>query len=150
MSLASTVAKLSEPLEVERRTELVFDGTSPRPSEAQTTVVAVVNIHMQRQPPTTTVRDFDGDESGGEARAWVTNAALAAAYDSEDEDDPPAALGWTELQIAPPQDADGPPADVVRWEGRRWQIVQFQGWAKTFTGQARFKRYKCADLGVAP
>jgi hypothetical protein len=149
MSLASTVKKLSVPREVTRRTAATYDGTSPRPSAAGVDLTAVVALAIQRQPPTTLVRDFDGDESGGAARVWVTTAALSAAYDVTDEDDPPAALGWTELQIAPPEDADGPPGDVIAWEGRRWEITEFQGWDVAFRGPPRFMRYKATDRGAS-
>jgi hypothetical protein len=149
MSLATAVTKLSRPRQVRRRTALVYDGSSPRPSEAQTEVTAVVVLHMQRQPPTALDRQSDGDESGGAARVWVTTAALSAAYDTADEDDPPNDLGWTELQIAPPEDEDGPPGDLISWEGRRWEVIEFEGWDETFRGPARFLRYKAQDRGAS-
>lgn len=150
MSLASVVKKLSRPREVTRREALVYDGTSPRPVAPPVTLTAVVEMHLQRQPPTALDRLEDGDQSGGSTRVWVTDAALSSAYDVTDVADPPAALGWTALQVAPPQDEDGPPGDVIAWDGRRWEVVEYQGWDETFTGAAKFQRYKASDRGAAP
>lgn len=149
MSLAGAVKKLSRPREVTRREALIYDGTSPRPVGPPMELTAVVDLHMQRQPPTALQRLEDGDQSGGSARVWVTDRALAAAYDVEDLADPPTELNWTALQVAPPQDEDGPPGDVIAWDGRRWEVVEYQGWDETFTGSARFQRYKAADRGAA-
>lgn len=133
-NLAKPVAKNSRTYTVHRRAALVYDGTGPRPVGSPAVTTVNLRLAMQRQPPTTTVRDFDGDESGGSARVWVTTDALAA-------------VGWTELQIAPPEDTDGMSGDVIEWEGRRWEVVEHQGWDVFFTQAADFQRYKAADRG---
>lgn len=135
-AMANVVAKNSRPYQVTRRAALVYDGTGPNPTAAPVETVQTVRLALQRQPPTGLVRDIDGDESGGQARVWVTDAALAA-------------VGWTDLQIAPAEDADGPPGDLIAWEGRTWEITEFQGWDVFFGRAAEWQRYKATDRGPA-
>lgn len=138
MSLAGAVAKLSAPVSVTRRAALVFDDVSAFPVSAPAETVVSVRMHLQRSTdrPTAMLRARDGDESGGQARAWVTDDALTA-------------VGWTGLQIAPPEDTDGPPGDIVAWQGRRWEVIEYQGWDESFTGGAKFRRYLVEDRGAA-
>lgn len=135
-ALANVVAKNSRSYPVTRRAALAYDGTGPNPTGAPAEVTVAVRLAIQRQPPTSLVRDLDGDESGGMARVWVTNDALAA-------------VGWTELQVAPPEDADGPGGDIIEWQGRRWEITEFQGWDVFFQRAAEWQRYKATDRGPA-
>jgi len=140
-ALANAVAKLSAatpPKPVTRRDELLFDGPRPLP---QGEVTVNLSLDMQRKTgdPTRLLRTASGDETTGKARVWVTAAALAG-------------VGWTELQVAPPEDADGPPGDLIDWEGRRWEVTEFQGWDARFGGNQDpgFLRYVAVERGATP
>lgn len=140
-ALANAVAKLSRPTNVTRRTAAVYDGTSPRPVTAPVETTQSVRLHLQRSTdkPKRLVRLIDGDETDGETRLWVTDAALAA-------------VGWTELKIAPNEDQDGPGGDLVDWQGTRYEVTEFEGWSERFGGDGdpAFLRYLVEERGAAP
>lgn len=147
MGLASTVAKLSGPVTVTRRGQLTYTKGRPDPVSEQ---AAILDAHLQRETgaPTRLVRTLDGDETATDTRLWVTDKALAAAYDPADPLKTP--LGWTELLTAPPEDADGPGADLVDWEGRRFEVTEKIGWEIAFSGDPGFQRYVIVERGAAP
>jgi hypothetical protein len=138
MSLAGTVAKLSQPTPVTRLTLLVF-GDDGRPDGSQTESTETVRLHLQRpgSQPTRLLREAEGDSTTGQTRVWVTDKALAA-------------VGWTTLQIAPPEDAEGPPGDRIDWKGIRYEIIEWLGWDESFSGGAKFQRYLAAERGPTP
>jgi hypothetical protein len=136
VSLANTVAKLSRPVEVTRRGLTTF-GQDGRPV-ADTTEVVEVRLSIQPYKGDDLVRTAQGDDSTGRIVVHVTDSALAAA-------------GWTELQLAPPQDADGPPGDLIPYQGRQYEIVQRNMWQlEGFSGPSKFQRYEAEERGAAP
>lgn len=145
--LAKTVQKLAEPLVVIRKAAPTFDDVSPY-ATGGAEVRAIVRVHLQKDTarPTQLLRTMTGDETTGESRLWVANEDLAAAYAEGDINQTP--LGWTTFQIAPPEDTDGPPGDRFNWDGRNWEITEFQGWERKFGGFADFQRYTVQERGA--
>jgi len=147
MSLAGTVKKLSRLAPVTRRSLLVI-GDDGRPDGAQTRTDARVVVHLQRKSAGTNLqRRIEGDDTTGDVFVWVTDAAVAAAYDPAA---PLVPLGWTTLQIAPAEDADGPPGDFIDWNGIRYEVTAWLGWDESFGGGARFQSYAGMERGATP
>jgi hypothetical protein len=141
-ALAAAVDKLAEPWPVTIRTELVY-GSDGRPDGSQTE--STFTIRMSIQPttdrPTELLRLADGDETTGQIRVHVSDAALAATGE------PSVANG---LPIAPPEDTDGPPGALIAWQGRLWEVVELQAWERQgFTGRSKFRRYIAEERGAA-
>jgi hypothetical protein len=136
MSLANTVAKLSRPVDVTRRAVTTY-GSDGRPVAGSTTVVEV-RLSIQPYKGDDLVRTAQGDDSKGKIVVHVTDSALAA-------------VGWTELQLAPPQDAEGPPGDLIPYQGRQYEVTQRGRWElEGFSGPSRFQRYEAEERGAAP
>lgn len=141
-ALANTVDALARPVTVTIRSLLVY-GDDGRPDGSQTETTHTVNIALQPETdrPTELLRRADGDDTTGQWRAWVTDAALAAAV--------PGPL--TELPIAPPEDADGPPGALLDFRGRRYEVIELQAWQDEGFGEpAGFRRYIVAERGATP
>lgn len=136
MSLANTVARLSRPASVTRKTTLVFadDG---RPDGAQTDTTVELRLSIQPKPGTQLVRLDAGDEAAGEIVIHVTTSALSA-------------VSWTSLQVATPPDSDGPPGDIVTFGRGFYEVTRGGEWAlEGFSGPSNFQRYEGTLRGAA-
>jgi len=150
MSLGHDVDDLARPRTVTRRSALVYDGSVPRPVGPPAEIVATVSLTIQRETakPTALDRQADGDETTTTIRVWASDRALALA---EDVTNPGVPLNWTDLQVAPPENADGPGGDLIDWQGRRYEVTELTGWDEDFDGDdAGFRRYAAEERGATP
>lgn len=65
-------------------------------------------------------RQLQGDRSQGQIDIFVTLEQLANA---EAVDNPGVPLGWTELNLAPADYTQGPPGDIIVFDGRRYEVI---------------------------
>lgn len=135
MSIAGAVARRSKPVTVTRRDAGAYgqDGRFTPGSTLTATVRMVVQPVTDR--PTQLLRDVAGDRTTGEVKVFVTDAALTA-------------VSWTELRVAPPEGASGPPGDRISWNGREWEVTEDQDWSESATN-AGYRRYIAAERGAA-
>ncbi len=147
MSLEGLVISGSEPYTVIRRGELVYSTTTLRRT-APATVTAAVRLMVRFKAPEalTLRRELDGDDTQGAVLVWASNRLIALAADATTG----VPLGWTALQIAPAEDADGPPGDLVEFRGRRYEITREHLWPSGFESTflpAGFRRYEAFERG---
>lgn len=144
-AIETTVMKGSRPCVVYRRSAGVR-GNDGRYTEGATTT-AVVKLYVQ-PGGTSLVRNLFGDSSDGMVPIWAAKTNLAAAYQQGDADKEP--LGWAGLQIAPPENTNGPPGDRVEWQGRVYEVMRESIWDDAgLIPKARIRVYAAADRGAA-
>jgi hypothetical protein len=147
--IANTVRKASKSQPARRivRRAVAVRGNDGRLTPGDETV-ARVHLVIQDVKSATLVRDLHGDKSKGDIHVWTERSCLAAAYD--DGDDDKVALGWTSLNIAPPEGADGPPGDHIEWRGRMFEVTAMQDWTEDgLIPDAAIQRYVAYDRGAA-
>lgn len=147
--LGKVVSRRAQLQTVTRREAVVW--ANGRETSGGPDVAAQVKMRVQRESdrPIELDRLPDGDQTGGEVRVWVEVEDLAAAYVV----DPMVPLGWTELQTAPPERAEGPPGDLIDFKGRRYEITERKGWSESSTitnDAAGFQRYVAQERGATP
>ncbi len=146
--LGRRVKKLAKLQPVTRRDAATWSGGRDTPG-AEVTAQVKLTIQRETAKPIELERLPDGDQTSGDLRVWVESKQLAAAYVV----DPDVPLGWTELQTAPPERTEGPPGDLIDFEGRRYEITERIGWTEsaTFTGpSAGFQRYVAQERRATP
>ncbi len=139
-ALSNAVAKLSRDATVTIRGELEYDGSGPRPTTEAETTVYTLRLALQTNGKTLS-RTSEGDETKTKIRVWVSKAALDAAE-------------LTELPVAPPENADGPPGALIDWGGRRYELVKDKTLEVCFVGNGagdpEFRAYECEERGPTP
>ena len=146
--LGRRVKKLAKLRSVTRRDAATWVDGRDTPG-AKVTAKDKLAVQRETAKPIELARLPAGDQTSGDIRVWAEPSQLAAAFVS----DPDIPLGWTELQTAQPERAEGPPGDLVDFEGRRYEITERIGWTEsaTFTGpSAGFQRYVAQERGATP
>lgn len=141
-AIEAAVKKGSRPTRVRRRVAGVrgSDGRLTPGSE----IVASVRLFIQPGGVNLDRQQF-GDSTTGDILIWASKTYLAAAADV---DDPDTALGWTGLQIAPPENTDGPPGDRIEWNGRLYEITREENWDDAgLVADSRYRHYSAAERG---
>jgi hypothetical protein len=144
-AIEAAVKKGSRLTRVRRRATGVRGSDGRFTAGAET--VAMVRLYVQPKSRQLN-RELPGDSTTGAVKVWASKTYLAAAFEEDDVDE--VALGWEALQVAPPENTDGPPGDRIEWNGRTYEVTNEKIWDDGgLVANSRFRSYEAAERGPA-
>lgn len=145
-AIENTVKKGSRLTRVRRRAAGVRGSDGRFTAGAET--VAMVKLYVQPRRRQLD-RQLAGDSTTGGIEVWASKTYLAAAYVEGDGAETP--LAWTGLQVAPPENTDGPPGDRIEWGGRIYEVTNEEDWDDAgLVADSRYRYYDATERGPTP